>query len=229
MRQSIVWLGLVELAWIAYWLLSPDGIAPQFVIIVAIWTASMLFWLGAVIRLGKAGFFLNKSKYLSNLVGVLAVVSFAFLLFGVLPVAREGVAVAAAKTPDIQLISIHILRLLGIGVIIKYRQGELPLHFLLLGSLPDFLFAISAVVMVVLVASGSVGPSLLITWHILGFLAFFGAGISMFFSVPSPLMFRRTEPDTSIVFKYPMLLAPNFTVPLFMIAHAFALVKLAHF
>lgn len=48
----------------------------------------------------------------------------------------------------------------------------------------------------------------------------------MFFSVPSPLRIYHDQPDTFIVFKYPMLLAPNFTVPLFMLAHAFALVKL---
>jgi hypothetical protein len=53
-----------------------------------------------------------------------------------------------------------------------------------------------------------------------------GAGVSMFFSVPSPLRMYRRQPDTSIVFTFPMVLAPNFTVPLFMLAHAFALVKL---
>jgi len=31
---------------------------------------------------------------------------------------------------------------------------------------------------------------------------------------------------TAIVFQFPMVLAPNFTVPLFMISHLFALVKM---
>ncbi len=53
-----------------------------------------------------------------------------------------------------------------------------------------------------------------------------GAGISMFFSVLSPLHIFHSKPDASIVFQFPMVLAPNFTVPLFMLAHAFALVKL---
>ncbi len=34
------------------------------------------------------------------------------------------------------------------------------------------------------------------------------------------------KPDASIVFQFPVLLAPNFTVPLFLLAHAIALVKL---
>ncbi len=59
-----------------------------------------------------------------------------------------------------------------------------------------------------------------------GFLVFFGAGISMFFSVPSPFRIHHGVPDASIAFRFPMFLAPNFTVPLFMLAHAFALVKL---
>ncbi|MEE9147787.1 MAG: hypothetical protein V3U27_10375 [Candidatus Tectomicrobia bacterium] len=34
------------------------------------------------------------------------------------------------------------------------------------------------------------------------------------------------ELDTSLAFQFPVLLAPNFTVPLFALAHVFALVKL---
>ena len=133
---------------------------------------------------------------------------------------------AAGNIPDVQLISIHILRILAVGTVIKYLHGELPLHFVIFGSLPDLFFGISAVVVVILAANGSVGHDFLVIWHLLGFSAFMGAGISMFFSVPSPLHIFHSEPDASIVFQFPMLLAPNFTVPLFMLAHAIALVKL---
>ena len=226
LRPLIIWLGLTELAWIAYWLLSIDPAAPQYVGVVLFWVVSMLVWMGAVIVWGKRGFFLQRTRYLSNLVGFASVLTFAFLLFGVVPVAREGLVLAAGNTPDVQLISIHILRLLAIGTIIKYRHGELPLHFVILGSLPDLFFGISAVAVMILAANGSVGHDFLVIWHLLGFSVFFGPGISMFFSVPSPLRIFHTEPDTSITFQFPMLLAPNFTVPLFMLAHSFALVKL---
>jgi hypothetical protein len=43
--------------------------------------------------------------------------------------------------------------------------------------------------------------------------------------VPSPFRLYYDKPDVTIVFQFPMVLAPNFTVPLFMLAHAFALVK----
>ena len=179
-----------------------------------------------VILLGKRGFFLQRTRYLSNLVGVVIVLTFAFLLFGVAPVAREGLVLAAVNTPDIQLISIHILRVLAIGGVIKYLHGELPRHFLILGPLPDLFFGISAVVVMALAVNGSVGHDFLVAWHLLGFSVFLGAGVSMFFSLPSPLHIFHSKPDASIVFQFPMLLAPNFTVPLFMLAHVIALVKL---
>ena len=226
LRPLIIWLGLTELAWIAYWLLSIDHAAPPYVGVVLFWVVSMLVWMGAVILLGKRGFFLQRTRYLSNLVGVAAVLTFALLLFGAVPVAREGLVSAAGHTPDVQLVSIHILRLLAIGVVIKYLHGELPLHFVILGSLPDLIFGISAVVVVALAANGSVGHDFLVIWHLLGFSVFFAPGVSMFFSVPSPLHIFHGKPDASIAFQFPMLLAPNFTVPLFMLAHVIALVKL---
>lgn len=226
LRPLIIWLGFTELAWITYWLQSPDYTAPEFVGAIVFWVASMLLWMGTVIVFGKRGFFLKRTRHLSNMVGYTSVLTFSVLLFGGVPVVRDGLILAAGNTSDVHLISIHILRILAIGTIIKYLQGELPLHFLTLGSLPDLFFGISAVAVSILAANGSVGHDFLIVWHMLGFFVFFGAGLSMFFSVPSPLRIFRTNPDTSIAFQFPMLLAPNFTVPLFMLAHAFALVKL---
>jgi hypothetical protein len=121
---------------------------------------------------------------------------------------------------------IHVLRLLAIGTVVKYRQGELPLHFIVLGSMPDFLFAVSAVGVSVMTYSGSLPSEVLAVWHSVGLLVFLGAGVSMFFSVPSRLRIYDSRPDASIVFRFPMVLAPNFTVPLFMLAHLFALAKL---
>jgi len=225
-RPLIVWLGLAELAWIAYWLLGADDAAPGYLATVVIWIVAMLAWMVLVIFAGSRGFFLKHTRWLSNLVGVLLVVAFASVLFGSIGIAREGLLIAASGTTDLQLVSIHMLRLLAIGTVIKYIQGELPLHFVLFGSLPDFLFAVSAVVVSILAANGTLGRDFLIVWHSVGLFSFLGAGISMFFSVPSPLRIYVDEPDASIVFRFPMVLAPNFTVPLFMLAHAFALVKL---
>ncbi len=138
LRPLIVWLGLTELGWLGYWLLSGGNNTATFVGIVAAWIVAMLAWLVMAIYLGTQGFFLKHSERLSNLIGVAAVVTFAFAMFGLIPAAREGLLSAARNTSDLQLICIHILRLLAIGTVIKFIHGELPLHFLILGSIPDF-------------------------------------------------------------------------------------------
>jgi len=226
LRPLIVWLGLTELAWIAYWLLRTADATRGFSTTVVAWVVAMLGWLALVIFAGRRGFFRTHTQWLSNLVGSVLVVALAAALFGAIPVATEGLYRAAALTTDRELASIHILRLLAIGAFIKYSQRQLPLHFVILGALPDFLFAVSAVIVTILLGSGSMGQGFLVAWHWIGFSLFFGAGISMFFSVPSPLRIYDGKPDASIVFEYPMVLAPNFTVPLFMLAHVFGLVKL---
>jgi len=226
LRQLIIWLGLTELAWISFWLLETPNLMSGYVWTVGFWIFAMLTWMGLVIFLGTRGFFLEHTRWLSNLVGVFLVVGFAAGLFGLVPVAREGLIGAAGGTTDLQLVSIHVLRLLAIGTVIKYLEGQLPRHFIIWGSLPDFVFAVSAIVVTSLAAYGSLSQDFLYIWHTVGFSLFIGAGISMFFSVPSPLRLYHDKPDASIVFQFPMVLAPNFTVPMFMLAHAFALVKL---
>ena len=226
MRQLIVWLGLTELAWIGYWLLANGGAPSGYRVTVIGWIAVMLGWLVLAIYLGSRDFFLRHTRWLSNLVGVVLVVALAAVWFSATPAAREGVVRAAAGTSDVRLMLIHVLRLLAIGTVIKYIQGQLPLHFVIFGALPDFLFAISAVVVCILATNSPLGYEFLIAWHAIGFSLFLGAGISMFLSMPSPLRIYHDKPDASIVFQFPMVLAPNYTVPLFMIAHLFALVKL---
>ena len=226
LRALIVWLGLTELAWIASWLLRPDDAAAGYVATVGVWIAVMLGWLVSVVVAARRDFLLKHAPRLSNLVGVALVVGFGAALFGGTEVGREGVLIAASQATHAELAWIHALRLLAIGTVIKYWQGELPLHFILLGAIPDFLFGASAVFVAGMADSQALTPAFLIAWHWVGFALFTGAGLSMFFSVPSPFRIFETKPDSTIVFRFPMALAPNFTVPLFMLGHILALVKL---
>ncbi len=226
LRPLIIWLGLVELAWLAVWLLRPTGQSPTFTMAVASWAVLLVAWMAAVSTAGAKGLHLRQSRRLSNLIGTVFVVAFSVAWLTVLPAMRSGLLAAAGDTPDTQLIAFHILRLLAVGTMIKFWQGQLPRHFMILGSLPDLLFAVSAVVLWLVSMSLPLSPIFLLAWHVLGILAFAGAGIGMYLSVPSPIRVYHTRPDTSLVFQFPMLLAPNFTVPLFMLAHLFAILKI---
>ncbi len=225
-RPLIIWLGLGELAWIGFWLLNFGDTTPGYRVAAVVWLVVMLAWMALVIYLGNRGVFLKHTRWLSNLVGFFLVLALPAVLFGAVDIAREGLVLAASQTSNLQLASFHVLRLLAIGTVIKYVQGQLPLHFVIFGSVPDLLFAASAVLVTILQSAAPLGHDFLIVWHFIGFFVFFGAGISMFFSVPSLFRIYHNEPDTSLVFQFPMLLAPNFTVPLFALAHVFALVKL---
>ena len=144
-RPLIIWLGLILLAWISTWLLATVPSSGQFFQTVISWVILMLVWGVIAIALGKRGTYLKYTYLFSNLLGFSFVLATFFVLFVTTPGTFDQLILAAKSTSDLQLIAIHILRLLAIGTIIKYLHGELPRHFLMLGSLPDFLFAISAV------------------------------------------------------------------------------------
>jgi hypothetical protein len=225
-RPLIIWLGIVELVWIGSWLFSASDRGIIYTAITVFWMISMLVWMSAVIVAAKKGVYLKYSFLFSNLIGFVFVIFFPIILFSITDAGIESVTYAVSLVSDDQLILFHTMRLLAIGTIIKFMQGQLPLHFLLLGSLTDFLFALSAVTLAIIGSTVSLSPNFYIVWHCAGIGVFFGAGISMFFSVPSPFRMFYDKPNTEMVFKYPMVLAPNFTVPLFVVAHLLALTKL---
>ena len=64
LRPLIVWLGLTELAWIAYWLLGLGEAAPGYVSTVVVWIAAMLSWMALAIYLGIRGVYLKHTRWL---------------------------------------------------------------------------------------------------------------------------------------------------------------------
>ena len=55
LRTLIVWLGVVELVWIAYWLLRTGDAAGGYTAAVVTWIVAMVLWLAFVIRAGRGG------------------------------------------------------------------------------------------------------------------------------------------------------------------------------
>ena len=62
LRQLIIWLGLGELTWIGYWLLSPVGLSTGYVATATAWIVAMLAWMVLVIYLASGGVFLTHAR-----------------------------------------------------------------------------------------------------------------------------------------------------------------------
>ena len=88
----IVWLGLTELGWIGYWLMSGGNNTSTFVAVVAAWILGMFAWLALVIYAGRRDFFLRHTEKMSNFVGVTIVVTFAVVIFGTGDSQRASIA-----------------------------------------------------------------------------------------------------------------------------------------
>jgi hypothetical protein len=106
------------------------------------------------------------------------------------------------------LITIHALRILAIGGIIKAMNGEFPTLFAYLVGGPDLLFGLSALLMSRLVARDALGRKALLIWNLAG------AGVIL---LPMLLLMPifMGDPLFSRLFAFPMLLAPGLIVPVF--------------
>ena len=74
-RPLIIWLGLGQLAWLGFWLLSVGDTTPGYTVTIVVWLVLMLAWMALVIYLGNRGVFLKHTRWLSNLAGFLLVLA----------------------------------------------------------------------------------------------------------------------------------------------------------
>ena len=141
----------------------------------------------------------------------------------------------AEQVTILELVAIHILRLAAWGTVKKYQDRQLPRYFFLFGSIPDFGFAIGAVLLTGLIWYGIYMPGAaeLMVWSIVGMAAFLGAATAMYFGVSGNILSLRwhavergLEPPTLLPFRWPMNLAPAFCAPVFWLAHLLMIFKL---
>ncbi|RLA63840.1 MAG: hypothetical protein DRQ88_11940 [Epsilonproteobacteria bacterium] len=179
---------------------------------------ALFIWLGLSSYFSIKGDFLRNSYYFSTLIGLmipLLIIYFVSLWDDF----QELFKAMAFVVPFRYLVGFQALRILSLGTIIKYYQGQLPLHFFILGSLPDFFFSLSALYLFFYYRGGGHPTKKFIQWNIIGIIAFTGAGVSMYFSIPSLLQITDTGPNSTLIFNFPMVLAPTFTVPLFIMGN----------
>jgi hypothetical protein len=180
--------------------------------------ASLFIWFGVSTYFSIKGDYLINTHRFSTLLGLmvpLLIISF----FALWDSFQKLFKVMAFVVPFKALVGFQALRILSIGTIIKYYQGMFPLHFFILGSIPDFLFSLTAIYLFFKYSRGGHPTRKFAMWNIIGMLVFTGAGISMYFSVPSILQITNTGPNSLLAFNFPMALAPTFTVPLFIMGN----------
>lgn len=200
----------------------------------SMWLIVVVLWLVVQIAIGRAHQPERFVAVCSTILQAMFPTAATLTAVTLLPSLREAVFSIATSVTLVELVAIHTLRLAAWGTIRKHRQGQLPRYFYLFGSLPDFGFAIVAVLFTLILIIDVVRPSngFLIGWSLLGATVFLGAALGMYFGVPGSALSwrwlrvkRGREAPTLLPFRWPMNLAPAFCGPAFWLAHALLIAK----
>jgi hypothetical protein len=167
--------------------------------------------------------------YLTPLLAVFALGSFAVVLlaFGLSPQLRR--AVAAASLPAI--VGVQFYRILGVLFIILLAQGQLPAHFAAPAGWGDIFVGLTAPVVALALMRRTAGArTLAIAWNLFGLLDLMvavGMGTGVLAPYLMPELGSRV-PSAAAMGVFPLILVPTFAVPLSVILHVIALLRLRH-
>lgn len=118
------------------------------------------------------------------------------------------------------LVLIQTLRIAAIGGVLKGLNGLLPPSFALAIGIPDMLFGLSALALVVLWKGEGCSARTLIAWNLIGMAVIMPAPALMQLGLPGPFHYFTSIPDARALFEYPMVLAPTLVVPVFITMNA---------
>jgi hypothetical protein len=116
------------------------------------------------------------------------------------------------------------LLILAIGGIIKSITGEFSPYYGYFVGIPDFIFAIFAIIALVLNYRKELSKRVYYAIMIYGILVIIPVGMILINTgLPGPLFIYDGNPGISTIFEFPMALAPTVVVPLFIIVSAVVL------
>jgi hypothetical protein len=228
------------------WYITLAVVATQPLIAVAVWRilagsapravriglAAFLFgWLGLTFVLAPAPATLaGRDPFsLTPLIPIFVAGSFAaaLLAFGLSPALRG--AVEAASLPAI--IGVQVYRILGVTFVILLALGQLPAHFAKPAGWGDIIIGITGPLVALALLRGAAGArALAITWNAFGLLDLLvavGMGTGVLAPYLMPGLGSRV-PSAAAMGVFPLILVPTFAVPLSVILHVIALVRLRH-
>lgn len=147
-------------------------------------------------------------------------------LFAAMPLFRKTILAMVLRHPKAQVLA-HVARVTAIGGVYKGFNGLLPASFALPVGIPDALFGLSALALVILWPKDGWTPRVLMIWNLAGIAVILPAApLLMQMGLPGPLHVFTSLPDARTLFHYPMVLAPTLIVPLFITMNAFNVVAL---
>ena len=146
---------------------------------------------------------------LAVFVGLLLIVSGTF---------RNGISDIIRQTPSHWFVAIQALRITAVGTLIKTLQGAFPHHVELAIGVNDLLYGLSALAIYPLAAGKRISRDALMMWHTVGIMILIVPGpLAIQFGLPGALQIFADPPTTTVMFDFPMVLAPTLIVPLFML------------
>lgn len=186
------------------------------------WLGAMGVWLVVVARLSRSGwlpsagvhtlpaFWIPAPPLILSLIGVLFV-----------PALREAWLDALSHLPAIAIPALNSLRILALGSVLKARRGDLPKRIGYGVGIPDLLFGLSSLAIVI--SGGFPDERTETVWH------FTGATILMLM-VPTVLSVLRpprlddaAKGNSRAILRFPLVLAPAGLATLFLVLHGLAL------
>ena len=185
----------------------------------------LALWAASIFTLARNGVFVEPPGALP--LRLLAAVAVPIVLF---LAARAFIPAVRAWVDTLDLgfvVAAQTGRVIGAVFLIQWAMGDLPLFFAMPAGLGDIAVGVLAVFVTLDVARQSPGWKGRVRWLValglLDFASVFGAAILV---GPGHLLFIAGAPTPEMMQVLPMALIPTFGVPLFMIFHLIALIRL---
>ena len=182
-------------------------------------------WFAGVAVVGATGIIVGGGPIRTAGLGILVLVP--ILVLSAVAFLSDRQMKRIKEVEMLPLISVQVLRILGIIFVLLFAVNRLPGPFAPLAGYGDMSVGILAVPLAWAVASRKTLPRLSIyLWSALGIGDLINALVLGVLSAPSPFQVFKHGPSSAIMPMLPWILIPGFMVPAFFFLHLVVLAKL---
>jgi hypothetical protein len=185
----------------------------------------LLAWLAAMWALATAGIFQARTTPQNPAVGLSVIVP---VIVGLAILLRSPrVAALIDGMPAAWLVRVQVYRVLGGIFLAIWASGGLPGAFALPAGIGDVLVGLLAIPVAASLSSGARGAGIAAyAWNVLGIADLVIAVSTGFLSSPGPAQLLALDHPNLLISAFPLVMIPNFAVPLSLILHGLSLWQL---